>query len=63
MDKARNGGKAIEVVGITREYITRSFFGGVSRVTKALDGIDFEVAHGELFGLIGPNGAGKTTTV
>jgi len=32
-------------------------------VTKALDGIDFEVASGELFGLIGPNGAGKTTTV
>jgi len=32
-------------------------------VTKALDGIDFAVKKGELFGLIGPNGAGKTTTV
>jgi ABC-2 type transport system ATP-binding protein len=30
---------------------------------KALDGIDFSVAPGELFGLLGPNGAGKTTTV
>jgi ABC-2 type transport system ATP-binding protein len=29
----------------------------------AVDGIDFDVAHGELFGLLGPNGAGKTTTV
>ncbi len=29
----------------------------------AVDGIDFEVAHGEIFGLLGPNGAGKTTTV
>jgi ABC-2 type transport system ATP-binding protein len=29
----------------------------------AVDGIDFEVASGEIFGLLGPNGAGKTTTV
>lgn len=54
---------AIEVRGLTREYTSRSFFGNVSRVTKALDGIDFAVKRGELFGLIGPNGAGKTTTI
>jgi ABC-2 type transport system ATP-binding protein len=30
---------------------------------KAVDGIDFEVRSGEVFGLLGPNGAGKTTTV
>ena len=30
---------------------------------KAVDGIDFDVAAGEIFGLLGPNGAGKTTTV
>jgi ABC-2 type transport system ATP-binding protein len=29
----------------------------------AVDGIDFEVRPGEVFGLLGPNGAGKTTTV
>ena len=29
----------------------------------ALDGIDFEVPHGTVFGLLGPNGAGKTTAV
>jgi ABC-2 type transport system ATP-binding protein len=30
---------------------------------KALDGISFDVSHGEFFGLLGPNGAGKTTTI
>jgi ABC-2 type transport system ATP-binding protein len=28
-----------------------------------VDGLDLEVAEGEIFGLLGPNGAGKTTTV
>jgi ABC-2 type transport system ATP-binding protein len=30
---------------------------------NAVDGIDFEVRHGEFFALLGPNGAGKTTTL
>src|SRR2546425_5254186 len=29
----------------------------------ALDGIDFQVPVGTVFGLLGPNGAGKTTAV
>lgn len=30
---------------------------------KAVDGISFSVAEGEIFALIGPNGAGKSTTL
>ena len=47
------GGPIIRVRGLTKRY------GDV----QAVDGIDFEVARGEIFGLLGPNGAGKTTTV
>jgi ABC-type branched-subunit amino acid transport system ATPase component len=34
-------------------------FGGV----RAVDGLDLEVAQGEIVGLIGPNGSGKSTAV
>jgi ABC-2 type transport system ATP-binding protein len=33
------------------------------KVNKALEGLDLEVARGEVFGYLGPNGAGKTTTL
>jgi ABC-2 type transport system ATP-binding protein len=45
---------AIEVSGLQRE-----FEGGI----KAVDGVDLEVADGEIYAFLGPNGAGKTTTV
>jgi len=47
------GGPAIKVEGLTRD------FGG----KKAVDGVSFEVGKSEVFGFLGPNGAGKTTTI
>jgi len=44
---------AIKVYGLSKS------FGKL----KAVDGVDFEVRSGELFGFLGPNGAGKTTTI
>jgi ABC-2 type transport system ATP-binding protein len=47
------GGPVIQVRGLVKRY------GDL----VAVDGIDFDVGAGEVFGLLGPNGAGKTTTV
>jgi ABC-2 type transport system ATP-binding protein len=44
---------AIEVRGLCRSFGPR----------RAVDGLSFAVAPGEVFGFLGPNGAGKTTTV
>ena len=44
---------AIRVEGLSRR------FGDI----LAVDGLTFEVAEGQLFGLVGPDGAGKTTTL
>ncbi len=45
--------------GIVVEGLVRDFKGGV----RAVDGIDLQVAPGEIYGFLGPNGAGKSTTV
>ena len=35
---------------------------GRTTVSRGIDGLSFEVAAGEAFGLLGLNGSGKTTT-
>lgn len=43
----------IEARGLGKDYGSR----------PVVQGLDFRVAAGEVFGLLGPNGAGKTTTI
>ncbi|MET0615047.1 MAG: ABC transporter permease [Thermoleophilaceae bacterium] len=44
---------AVHIEGVTKRFGT----------TRALAGVDLDVAEGTVFGLLGPNGAGKTTLV
>src|SRR3954451_20367192 len=41
----------------------RAFFKRQYETVKAVDGITFSIAPGEIVGFLGPNGAGKTTTL
>ena len=53
MSTAPGQGPAISVRGLTKRF--GSF--------TAVDGIDFDVPRGTIFGFLGPNGSGKTTTI
>ena len=51
-------GAADEILQVRR--LVKAYRGAA---TPAVDGIDFAVRRGEIFGLLGPNGAGKTTVI
>ena len=44
---------AIEVKGLAKYFAN----------FKAIEGVDFQVKKGEIFGFLGPSGSGKTTTI
>lgn len=50
-------------VVIEVEQIARSFKGPDGTPLAAVDGVNLQVAEGEVYGFLGPNGAGKTTLV
>jgi len=54
-----NGEVVVSVRGLTKVF--KDFWNRPK--ARAVDGVDFEVRRGEVFGLLGPNGSGKSTTV
>src|SRR5688572_13938445 len=68
------GEVAIHVAGLRRVFkvpereaglraSVRSLFRRRYRDVRAVDGLSFDIAPGEVVGFLGPNGAGKTTTL
>ena len=52
------GGSMMDKNVIEVKQLSKSF-----QKTVALQGCDFSVRKGEIFGFLGPSGAGKTTTI
>ncbi|MBL9149666.1 MAG: ABC transporter ATP-binding protein [Phycisphaerae bacterium] len=51
--------KIVQAIGLTKVF--SDFW--MRAKARAVDGIDFEIRRGEIFGLLGPNGSGKSTTI
>jgi ABC-2 type transport system ATP-binding protein len=48
--------EAVKLTKVFKDFWHRS-------KVKALDGVDFKIKRGQIFGLLGPNGSGKSTSV
>ncbi|MEU6080612.1 ATP-binding cassette domain-containing protein [Streptomyces sp. NPDC047108] len=69
-DAGDSGGTAddgfIDVDGVEKVFEVRrraGFLRREKRQVRAVDGLSFRIARGEMVGYIGPNGAGKSTTI
>src|SRR4051794_17718109 len=51
-----NGNRSLAAISVRR--LTKDY-----GATRAVDGVGFEIASGEIFALLGPNGAGKTSVL
>ncbi len=59
MVRSEHSGPVVDAVGLTKVF--RDFW--MRARARAVDGIDFTIEPGQIFGMLGPNGSGKSTTI
>ena len=59
----RHGYNALRMDMVVADNLVKVFPTPDGREKRAVDGLSFRVAEGQIYGLLGPNGAGKTTTL
>ena len=52
----------LKVKGLKVHFPVSGGFLAKKQIVKAVDGVDFEIAESETFGLVGESGCGKSTT-
>ncbi|NOK02010.1 MULTISPECIES: ABC transporter ATP-binding protein [Myxococcus] len=57
---AHDSSLPVSIRGLSKTYRVGFF---LNNQVKALQGLDLEIAPGQVYGLLGPNGAGKSTTI